>query len=115
MLTLVALSKMAQPICVSREEKDSRHKAIEELKVRANADELWPPLLLFPEGTCTNRQALITFKAGAFIPGKPVQPIVIRYPDSWVSMVQLTPRSRLLNLFHNYCSASYCILYACVL
>jgi len=30
----------------------------------------WPRLLVFPEGTCTNQKALISFKSGAFNPGK---------------------------------------------
>jgi hypothetical protein len=27
---------------------------------------VWPQVLLFPEGTCTNGKALIKFKSGAF-------------------------------------------------
>lgn len=38
-------------------------------------------VLIFPEGTCTNRSCLITFKHGAFYPGVPVQPVCIRYPN----------------------------------
>lgn len=37
--------------------------------------------MIFPEGTCTNRSCLITFKSGAFYPGVPVQPVCIRYPN----------------------------------
>lgn len=37
--------------------------------------------MIFPEGTCTNRSCLITFKCGAFYPGVPVQPVCIRYPN----------------------------------
>ncbi|GLH16239.1 Uncharacterized protein GBIM_20573 [Gryllus bimaculatus] len=40
-----------------------------------------PSVLIFPEGTCTNRSCLITFKPGAFYPGVPVQPVCIRYPN----------------------------------
>lgn len=36
-------------------------------------------IMVFPEGTCTNRSCLITFKPGAFYPGVPVQPVLIRY------------------------------------
>ncbi|CAG9088786.1 unnamed protein product [Plutella xylostella] len=39
-------------------------------------------VLIFPEGTCTNRSCLITFKPGGFYPGVPVQPVTIRYPNS---------------------------------
>lgn len=38
-------------------------------------------VMIFPEGTCTNRSCLITFKSGAFYPGVPVQPVCIRYPN----------------------------------
>ena len=37
------------------------------------------PVLIFPEGTCTNGRALITFKRGAFEPGVNVLPVCIRY------------------------------------
>lgn len=39
-----------------------------------------PPLLIFPEGTTTNGTSLITFRRGAFVPGVPVLPVLIRYP-----------------------------------
>ena len=39
----------------------------------------WPQLMIFPEGSTSNRKALMSFKPGAFVPGKPVQPILIRY------------------------------------
>lgn len=38
-------------------------------------------ILIFPEGTCTNRSCLITFKPGAFYPAVPVQPVLLRYPN----------------------------------
>lgn len=41
----------------------------------------WPQVFIFPEGTCTNRSALAEFKLGAFKPGVPVQPVIIRYPN----------------------------------
>mmetsp|Transcript_13579 Transcript_13579/g.20531 ORF Transcript_13579/g.20531 Transcript_13579/m.20531 type:complete len:335 (+) Transcript_13579:470-1474(+) len=46
----------------------------------------FPHLLIFPEGTTTNGEALITFKGGAFYPGYPIQPVTVSYPpflDSW--------------------------------
>ncbi|XP_012869765.1 PREDICTED: lysophospholipid acyltransferase LPCAT4 [Dipodomys ordii] len=39
-------------------------------------------VLFFPEGTCSNKKALLKFKPGAFIAGVPVQPVLIRYPNS---------------------------------
>ncbi|XP_061601919.1 lysophosphatidylcholine acyltransferase 2 [Cololabis saira] len=70
-----------QPVLVSRKDPDSRKNTIQEIESRAKSEGHWPQLLIFPEGTCTNRSCLITFKQGAFIPGVPVQPILIRYPN----------------------------------
>jgi len=38
-----------------------------------------PPILVFPEGTTKHLRSIITFKDGAFGPGLPVQPVVLRY------------------------------------
>ncbi|XP_037553226.1 lysophosphatidylcholine acyltransferase 2, partial [Nematolebias whitei] len=70
-----------QPVLVSRHDPDSRKNTIQEIDKRAKSDGLWPQVLIFPEGTCTNRSCLITFKQGAFIPCVPVQPVIIRYPN----------------------------------
>ena len=50
-------------------------------------------LMIFPEGTTTNGEALMSFKLGAFNPGVPVQPAVVWFPEgscdfvdpSWVA------------------------------
>ncbi|XP_026106944.1 lysophosphatidylcholine acyltransferase 1-like [Carassius auratus] len=75
------LIKYIRPVFVSRSDQDSRRKTVEEIKRRAQSGGEWPQIMIFPEGTCTNRTCLITFKPGAFIPAVPVQPVVIRYPN----------------------------------
>ncbi|XP_037611203.1 lysophosphatidylcholine acyltransferase 2 [Sebastes umbrosus] len=70
-----------QPVLVSRKDPDSRKNTIQEIESRAKSGGHWPQVLIFPEGTCTNRSCLITFKQGAFIPGVPVQPVIMRYPN----------------------------------
>ncbi|XP_006121172.2 lysophosphatidylcholine acyltransferase 2 [Pelodiscus sinensis] len=70
-----------QPVVVSRVDPDSRRNTINEITKRATSGGQWPQVLIFPEGTCTNRSCLITFKQGAFIPGVPVQPVLLRYPN----------------------------------
>ncbi|XP_039266198.2 lysophosphatidylcholine acyltransferase 2-like isoform X2 [Styela clava] len=75
------LLKTLQPVLVVRHDPDSRKKTIQEIHRRASSQNEWPQIIVFPEGTCTNGKALITFKAGAFIPGVPVQPVLIRYPN----------------------------------
>lgn len=82
-----------QTIFVSRTDKDSRATVAREIERRTKTERgLWHrQLLIFPEGTTTNSEAVITFKAGAFAPGMPVQPVVVRYPSthtcdpSWVT------------------------------
>ena len=72
----------AQALFVSREDPDSRQKTVKEIVRRSGANkEGWPQLIIFPEGSTSNRQALMAFKPGAFYPGKPVQPVLIRYPN----------------------------------
>nr|XP_021531081.1 lysophosphatidylcholine acyltransferase 1 [Aotus nancymaae] len=75
------LIRYIRPVFVSRSDQDSRRKTVEEIKRRAQSSGKWPQIMIFPEGTCTNRTCLITFKPGAFIPGAPVQPVVLRYPN----------------------------------
>lgn len=75
------LINFTQPVYVGREDPDSRQKTIQDIINRTTSKEDWPQVLIFPEGTCTNRSCLITFKPGAFYPGVPVQPVLIRYPN----------------------------------
>ncbi|XP_072317539.1 lysophosphatidylcholine acyltransferase 1 [Eucyclogobius newberryi] len=75
------LIKFIRPVFVSRTDQNSRKMTVEEIKRRAHSGGDWPQIMIFPEGTCTNRSCLITFKPGAFIPAVPVQPVVIRYPN----------------------------------
>lgn len=55
---------------------------------KASSDQ-FPRVLLFPEGTTTNGRVIISFQLGAFIPGYPIQPVIVRYPhvhfdQSWL-------------------------------
>ncbi|EDO47389.1 predicted protein [Nematostella vectensis] len=80
---LGALFMASESIGVSRDSAKSRLQSVEEVKYRTVVTRgQWPHLGVCPEGTCTNRKALITFKAGAFIPGCPVQPILFKYPGT---------------------------------
>ena len=73
-----------QTLFVTREAATSRQETINQIRARAldtdleAKSKLWPQVFIFPEGTCTNSRALIKFKSGAFQPGVPVQPVLIR-------------------------------------
>ena len=90
--------RYTQPLLVHRTDPDSRKKTLDTMKERSVEGKGWQQVLIFPEGTCTNRyqpthlslggrnfilslfrSALITFRLGAFIPGVPVQPVIIRW------------------------------------
>lgn len=52
------------------------------ITARARRTGAWaqhPPVLCFPEGTCTTGDALLRFKSGAFVAGVPVLPVALRY------------------------------------
>ncbi|KVH89162.1 Calcium-binding EF-hand [Cynara cardunculus var. scolymus] len=68
-----------QVIYVNRFSHQSRKHAVNEIKRKASSNR-FPRVLLFPEGTTTNGRQLISFQLGAFLPGYPIQPVVIRYP-----------------------------------
>ena len=92
----------------------------------------WSQLIIFPEGATTNGKALLTFKAGGFIPGVTVQPVMIKYPNmhdttSWTwdqphgalgcilyTMTQLYVRAE-IHFLPRYCpSVLYCTVLYCI-
>uniref|UniRef100_A0A8C2XAH9 Lysophosphatidylcholine acyltransferase 1 n=1 Tax=Cyclopterus lumpus TaxID=8103 RepID=A0A8C2XAH9_CYCLU len=104
-----------RPVFVFRSDQDSRRRTVEEIKRRARSGGEWPQIMIFPEGTCTNRSGLILFKAGAFIPGLPVQPVVLRYPNKLV-ITLLSSRFKILWLTlcqpHNAMEIEYLPIYS---
>ncbi|AQK80987.1 Lysophospholipid acyltransferase LPEAT2 isoform 2 [Zea mays] len=72
----------------------------------------FPRVLLFPEGTTTNGRFLISFQHGAFIPGYPVQPVVVHYPhvhfdQSWGNISLLKLMFKMFTQFHNFMEVEY--------
>ncbi|MFT7814676.1 lysophospholipid acyltransferase LPCAT4 isoform X2 [Arapaima gigas] len=76
-----ALLEFNQSLLVSRKDPESRRRCAAQLSERLQSNDRWPQVLLFPEGTTTNGQALIKFKHGGFAPGVPVQPVLLHYPN----------------------------------
>ncbi|CAM6038395.1 unnamed protein product [Sphagnum compactum] len=104
--------KALQIIPVDRVSAESRHHAAGNIRRRA-IDNNWPHVMLFPEGTTTNGQAIISFKTGAFSPGLPVQPMIVRYPHKHVNPCWADQGGPLVVLFHlmtqfvNYMEVEY--------
>ncbi|GMF23157.1 unnamed protein product [Phytophthora fragariaefolia] len=71
--------QVIQPILIDRGTADGRKRAMNDITSHV-ADPSKPPLLVFPEGTTSNQQALTKFKVGSFVSGVPCQPVVLRYP-----------------------------------
>eukprot|EP00403_Amphidinium_massartii_P003497 CAMPEP_0178374632 /NCGR_PEP_ID=MMETSP0689_2-20121128/2476_1 /TAXON_ID=160604 /ORGANISM="Amphidinium massartii, Strain CS-259" /LENGTH=495 /DNA_ID=CAMNT_0019994607 /DNA_START=83 /DNA_END=1567 /DNA_ORIENTATION=+ len=69
-----------QSIFVDVYSKESKAACKRGIAKRASKEWTGAPLLIFPEGRITNGSVLIQFKSGAFNPGEPVQPVLMRYP-----------------------------------
>ena len=82
---LGSMSKVIQPLFISRHDKHSKAQINRDIQRRVNNPKQWPQTVIFPEGTCANRTALISFKSGAFVPGVPIQPAVIEYFNDYDS------------------------------
>lgn len=93
-----------QAITVDRADKGNRSAAMDALRKRSLDPEETRHLLIFPEGTCTNREVLITFKRGAFTSGQPVQPVALEWPNNEFDMTWTAGGpSRFLLVLHLLC------------
>ena len=71
--------KAMQVLLVDRDSSTSREKTKAELKKRVSSGGKYLQTIIFPEGTCSNGSTVLSFKAGAFALGVPVQPVAVRY------------------------------------
>ena len=85
-----SVCKCFKPIVVNREKSTSRSDTVQRIvervkraeESRASGHEHALPVLgVFPQATSTNQKSLIRFKIGAFVLGKPIQPVCLRYPN----------------------------------
>lgn len=105
-----------EPVTVKRSSKSAGgHGTVDEVKKRLEEPDAWTQLLFFPEGTCTNAQALICFKAGPFYPGVPVQPVLFRLSgwETWtfISHSGYLAFFMLMCRLHNSCTVEYLPVY----
>lgn len=68
-----------QPILIDRNTSNGRKQAIQDIANHL-ADPVYPPLLIFPEGTTSNQEFLTKFKVGSFSSGLPCLPVTLKYP-----------------------------------
>lgn len=112
------LGLASQGIFVDVERKTSRESCRDAIARRADC-KTWtgPATMIFPEGRVTNGRALIQFKLGAFSPGQPVLPVVLRYPfeffdPAWVgrNRTSMWPLRMMLQ-FANHCMVEVLDIY----
>lgn len=86
---LLPMATITQGLYIDLQNKGGRRSCKEAVAMRASPDWQGGKLIIFPEGTITNGQQLVQFRAGAFSPGTPLLPVLLRYPwqsfdVSWV-------------------------------
>ena len=69
---------LAGVIFVKRESDSSRKETLDLITKAAATHKI----AICPEGTCGNGSHLMRFKTGAFTPGLPVQPVIVKYTNS---------------------------------
>ncbi|XP_052487421.1 lysophospholipid acyltransferase LPEAT1 isoform X2 [Gossypium raimondii] len=114
------ISKCLGCVYVQRESKSSDFKGVSGVvtdRVRkAHQDEYAPKILLFPEGTTTNGDYLISFKTGAFLARAPVVPVILKYPyqrfsPAWESVTGMRHVVFLLCQFVNHMEVTWLPVY----
>eukprot|EP01135_Chromosphaera_perkinsii_P008705 Nk52_evm38s1444 gene=Nk52_evmTU38s1444 len=88
-------SQLSQAIFVDRMQAKQRKEVVGEIIARANtvashSEKSYPRVIVFPQGTTCSYKVITAFKAGAFVPGLPVHPVLVEFPFvnfdvSWVS------------------------------
>lgn len=75
-----------QSIFLNRSEQKDRDKVLQLIRERADRvrdhNDIHP-LMIFPEGTCSNGRTLMNFKKGAFFTGHPLKIYVLKYNDDF--------------------------------
>ncbi|XP_035230088.1 lysophosphatidylcholine acyltransferase 1-like [Stegodyphus dumicola] len=111
--------KCSQPFYVRSEDPDARRRIGEDIRQRVHSRKDFEQVLIFPEGGCGNRKALLQFKLGGFAPGVPVQPVFIRYRNkldtitwTWDGPGALKQLWLSLSQFRIYCELEFLPVYS---
>eukprot|EP00117_Sycon_ciliatum_P026184 scpid40095/ scgid21550/ Lysophosphatidylcholine acyltransferase 2B; Acyltransferase-like 1-B len=107
--------KACEPIWVGGSVRGG--STVEEMTKRITSPGRWLPIVIFPEGTTHNADALLSFKTGAFQPGYPVQPVIFRFGKPqvgvWGNHGNTVPKIVLLLMcqWHNTFEVEYLPVY----
>ncbi|KAK9835897.1 hypothetical protein WJX74_010493 [Apatococcus lobatus] len=85
----------------------SQHKPFTQLIKERVLDGRFPMLMMAPEGTCSDNRCILQFRTGAFVPGVPVLPVLLKYQcmhhnPSWIIIDVGWQFVRLMCQFYNY-------------
>lgn len=78
------LSRVFNCPVIDRKSSGNSGDFLQKLRIRLEDEEmcrLFGKCVIFPEGATSNGRCLNYFHSGAFIPGQPMQPIVLQYKD----------------------------------
>lgn len=111
---IAACARVWGCVAVDRE-KSVGSTVVEQLEARVRNPVL-NQVVVFPEGTTSNGRYLTHFHRGAFVPGAPVKPVILRYPHSsfdpaWESVYAPYHLFRYLTQFVNYCELTLLPVY----
>eukprot|EP01084_Bolivina_argentea_P186688 321724_1 len=91
-----------QTIWIDRIASDGRKKAIKQILNHVSDIKL-PPLVIFPQGVCSEIGCITTFKKGAFLSGLPVQPIAIDWYWNTHADLSFVTTGVIFEIFYGMC------------
>jgi lysophosphatidylcholine acyltransferase/lyso-PAF acetyltransferase len=111
---IAACARVWGCVAVDRE-KSVGSSVVEQLELRVKHPEL-NQVVVFPEATTSNGRFLTHFHRGAFVPGAPVKPVVLRYQHknfnpAWESVYAPYHLFRFMTQFVNYCDITFLPVY----
>jgi lysophosphatidylcholine acyltransferase/lyso-PAF acetyltransferase len=86
---LGTIAKGLKTVFVNRENRDDKNSVLQSIQERANLikeGKSYPQILVFPEGTTTNGDYIISFKKGAFFTHFPVQIVCLKYKKRYFNV-----------------------------
>jgi len=82
------IARARQGIFVNRTDRKEKDVVLEDIKLRVEniqAGKSYPPILIYPEGTTSNGESIISFKKGAFFSLAPMRIMCLEYPKETFS------------------------------
>ena len=95
--------RMQQMLLIDRSSQRQPGKSVEALVDRITDPCFTSPIIIAPEGTTTSNGVLAEFKTGAFVAGRPVQPVLLDYPHRHLDVSWVAHASTFILLYRALC------------